>query len=107
MHTPQELICQAHAQPLTTVDGRAVEEVESLTCSRGCRVPVVACIPRFVASDEYASGFGLQWKAFRRTQLDSQTGTTISRDRLVRCLGGPLDVLRGQSVLEVGCGAGR
>jgi SAM-dependent methyltransferase len=31
----------------------------------------------------------------------------ISRDRLTRCLGGSLDVVRGRRVLEVGCGAGR
>jgi len=68
---------------------------------------VVRGIPRFVASDGYASGFGLQWKHFRRTQLDSYTRTTISRDRLTRCLGGSLDVVRGKTVLEAGCGAGR
>ena len=55
----------------------------------------------------YANAFGLQWNAFRRTQLDSYSGTTISRDRLTRCLGGSLEPLRGASVLEVGCGAGR
>jgi SAM-dependent methyltransferase len=70
-------------------------------------VPVVGGIPRFVPSDDYASGFGLQWKHFRRTQLDSYTGTTISRDRLTRCLGGSLDAVCGASVLEAGCGAGR
>lgn len=107
MHTPPGLICQVHAQPLTAPDGRPVEEAEALSCPRGCRVPVVAGIPRFTASDDYASGFGLQWNTFRKTQLDSHTGTTISRDRLARCLGGSLDVLRGKAVLEVGCGAGR
>jgi SAM-dependent methyltransferase len=70
-------------------------------------VPVVRGIPRFVDSANYASGFGLQWNTFRKTQLDSHTGLTISKDRLTRCLGGSLDVLRGKSVLEVGCGAGR
>ena len=41
------------------------------------------------------------------TQLDSFTGTSISRDRLARCLGGSLEVVRGKQVLEAGCGAGR
>jgi SAM-dependent methyltransferase len=68
---------------------------------------VVGGIPRFVGLSNYASGFGLQWKTFRQTQLDSFTGTTISKDRLTRCFGGSLDLLRGKSVLEVGCGAGR
>jgi SAM-dependent methyltransferase len=70
-------------------------------------VPVVGRIPRFEDSGNYAAAFGLQWNAFRKTQLDSHTGTTISRDRLVRAVGGTLDVVAGKSVLEVGCGAGR
>ena len=78
-----------------------------MVCPRGCRAPVVLDIPRFVLSEDYASSFGLQWKRFRQTQLDSYTGTTISRDRLERCLGGDLAVVRGRRVLEVGCGAGR
>ena len=64
-------------------------------------------IPRFVTSDSYTEAFGLQWKTYRRTQLDSYTGTHISRDRLERCLGSSLDLVRGRSVLEAGCGAGR
>ena len=70
-------------------------------------MPVVRNIPRFVDSSNYASAFGLQWNAFRKTQLDSYTGTTISRDRLTRCFGGSLDVLCDKTLLEVGCGAGR
>jgi len=68
---------------------------------------VRAEIPRFVAGDGYAAAFGRQWLAHRRTQLDSETGTAISRTRLERCLGSPLDSLRGRGVLEAGCGAGR
>jgi SAM-dependent methyltransferase len=104
MHLPPQLCCLEHSQPLTA--DRA-ESPSALVCSSGCRVPVVRNIPRFVDSSNYASGFGLQWKTFRRTQLDSYTGTTISKDRLTRCFGGSLDILRGKSVLEVGCGAGR
>jgi len=70
-------------------------------------VRVVRGIPRFVPSDGYAAAFGWQWKRFQRSQLDSYSGTTISRDRLTRCLGGHLDIVRGKSVLEAGCGAGR
>ncbi|HLM55411.1 MAG TPA: class I SAM-dependent methyltransferase [Pyrinomonadaceae bacterium] len=107
MRIPPELVCQTHSLPLAGAAGRAVEEAEALECPRGCRFPVVARVPRFTPSDEYATAFGRQWKTFRQTQLDSHTGTTISRDRLARCLGGSLDVLRGRTVLEVGCGAGR
>jgi 2-polyprenyl-3-methyl-5-hydroxy-6-metoxy-1,4-benzoquinol methylase len=68
---------------------------------------VVGQIPRFVPSDGYAAAFGRQWLTYRRTQLDSETGTAISRTRLERCVGAPLASLRGRSVLEAGCGAGR
>lgn len=104
MNLPTELRCLNHGQQLTAASGTQSSE---LTCESGCRVPLVKGIPRFVDSSSYAEGFGLQWKAFSKTQLDSHTGTTISRDRLTRCLGGSLDVLRGKNVLEVGCGAGR
>jgi SAM-dependent methyltransferase len=68
---------------------------------------VVGEIPRFVPGDGYAEAFGRQWRTYRRTQLDSETGTPISRTRLERCLGAPLASLRGRTVLEAGCGAGR
>ena len=111
MRIPPELRCQPHGEALavagTDRHDLAVENATALVCPSGCQIPVVRGIPRFVASDGYASGFGLQWKHFRRTQLDSYTGTTISRDRLARCLGGSLDVVRGKTVHEAGCGAGR
>ena len=100
MNLPPELRCITHQQPLT-------EAGPVLTCSSGCRIPVVRGIPRFVESSNYAAGFGLQWNQFKRSQLDSYTGTTISRDRLTHALGGSLAVLKGKTVLEVGCGAGR
>jgi 2-polyprenyl-3-methyl-5-hydroxy-6-metoxy-1,4-benzoquinol methylase/uncharacterized protein YbaR (Trm112 family) len=102
MRLPAELACPEHREALAT---RA--DAAELCCPRGCSFPVQEGIPRFVASAAYSSAFGLQWNRFRRTQLDSHTGTTISRDRLARCLGGSLEPLRGRSVLEVGCGAGR
>ncbi len=101
MRLPSELRCPAHRLALAA-EGEAL-----LTCAQGCRVPVVGEIPRFVRSDGYAAAFGRQWLTYRRTQLDSETGTPISRTRLERCLGAPLASLRGQSVLEAGCGAGR
>jgi len=65
-------------------------------------------IPRFVSGSGYAAAFGLQWRRYRETQLDSYTGTTISRDRARRCLGEALWSSLGRlRVLEVGCGAGR
>lgn len=69
--------------------------------------PVVNGIPRFVPEDNYAAAFGLQWKTFTKTQLDSHSELSITKDRLERCLGIPLSGLKGKTVLEVGCGAGR
>jgi SAM-dependent methyltransferase len=80
---------------------------DSLVGPREERVPVVRDIPRFVSSDLYASGFGLQWNVHPETQLDSRTGEHLSQTRLERCLGTPLAALRGMRVLEAGCGAGR
>ena len=106
MRLPPELACPVHGTPLD--EGPAEAGVlGSLRCAAGCSFPVRRGVPRFVETDAYAAGFGLQWNAFPRTQLDSYTGTRISRDRLARCLGGSLEIVFGQSVLEVGCGAGR
>jgi SAM-dependent methyltransferase len=82
-------------------------EPDRLRCPSGCEIRIVRGVPRFVESSHYAAGFGLQWKHFSKTQLDSDTGTTISKDRLTRCVGGSLEILKDKSVLEVGCGSGR
>jgi 2-polyprenyl-3-methyl-5-hydroxy-6-metoxy-1,4-benzoquinol methylase len=69
-------------------------------------------IPRMIPSARsYADAFGLQWNVYRKTQLDSHTGSPISRVRARRCLGEEALKLLGRpagaDVLEVGCGAGR
>ena len=73
----------------------------------GEHYPVINRIPRFVPLENYASSFGLQWNAYRRTQLDSYTGLPISKSRLTRLTGGSLDIFKEKNVLEAGCGAGR
>jgi SAM-dependent methyltransferase len=84
---------------------------EVLACPANHHWIVKDGIPRFVPAQSYADAFGLQWKTFRRTQLDSYTQTTLSRDRALRCLGREVwDRLQQEErcdVLEVGCGAGR
>lgn len=96
------LICQRHG---STLQLNAAST--GYSCISGCTTPVMNNIPRFVPQENYASSFGLQWNEYRTTQLDSQTGLTISCDRLTRLLGGSLDVVKGKKVLEAGCGAGR
>jgi 2-polyprenyl-3-methyl-5-hydroxy-6-metoxy-1,4-benzoquinol methylase len=82
-------------------------EGESLKSKSGETFPVINSIPRFVSSEKYAAAFGHQWKTHPRLQLDSYNGSDISLSRLKRCLGVPLESLKGKTVLEAGCGAGR
>ena len=70
-------------------------------------VEMIAGIPRFASDGSYASLFGDQWKQYKKTQLDSYTGSPITENRLNRCLGDLKDNLNGKLVLEAGCGAGR
>ena len=75
--------------------------------SCGARFPVVAQVPRFVAEEFYAESFGFQWNRFARTQLDSASGTTRSRETFEQKTGWSLGDLRGKRVLDAGCGMGR
>jgi len=80
----------------------------SLVCARGHAFERVEGIPYFTPAQTYADAFGTQWNHFRRTQLDSYTGTTITRDRTRAAVGENVwNDLGGQLVLECGCGAGR
>lgn len=102
----ERLRCPQHGTPLKRRPRSSSSgEWNGVGCD--CRYPVVDGIPRFVASESYATAFGWQWKTFAQAQLDSHTGTMITRDRLRRCLGGDLTVVEGRTVLEAGCGAGR
>jgi 2-polyprenyl-3-methyl-5-hydroxy-6-metoxy-1,4-benzoquinol methylase len=93
--------CAVHQHPLR-------EDSGTLCCPAGHFFAIVRGIPRFVSGSSYAEAFGEQWKRYRKTQLDSYTKTTISRDRLRRCLGEETwHCLKGKHVLECGCGAGR
>ena len=70
-------------------------------------IPAKNKILRFAQTGEYATLFGDQWQAYKKTQLDSFSGIPITKDRLDRCLGELKDDLKGKLVLEAGCGAGR
>ncbi len=92
------------------VDQERDGEVErgALRCG-GCSssFPIERHVARFVPEESYASSFGLQWNAFRKTQLDSTTGLPISRNRFFAESGWSAENLAGKRVLDVGCGAGR
>jgi SAM-dependent methyltransferase len=104
------LCCPACRAGLTLQDAAGERTIESgsLLCT-GCQAlyPIRAGIPRFVPADNYASTFGLQWNRFPRTQLDSQSGVPISRDRFFTTSGWTSAEMNGQRVLDVGCGSGR
>lgn len=80
----------------------------SLRCA-GCNkeFPVLNYIPRFVEKDNYADSFGRQWNKYKRVQLDRYSETTISRDRFYDVTRWSPEELKGKTVLDVGCGAGR
>src|SRR5690349_5336909 len=78
--------------------------VACLVCKK--QFPIIRGVPRFVEHDEYASSFAFQWNAHQRTQLDSYTGMSLSRDRLFKVSGWPAELI-GERVLEAGSGAGR
>ncbi len=80
----------------------------TLACAAcGRDYAIVGGIPRFVPPDNYAANFGLQWNRFARTQLDSQTGTELTRKRFLAQSGWTERDLRGALVLDAGCGSGR
>jgi 2-polyprenyl-3-methyl-5-hydroxy-6-metoxy-1,4-benzoquinol methylase len=68
--------------------------------------PIVQGIPRFVASENYASGFGFEWTAHAKTQYDSHSGVKLSEQRFFEETGWPRN-LSGELILEVGSGSGR
>jgi len=71
------------------------------------RYSVLKGIPRFVPQSNYADNFGMQWNHFRQTQLDSHSGLPISTDRFWQATGWFHESMKGQWVLDAGCGAGR
>jgi len=81
--------------------------VEALGCASGHSFPIVRGVPRFVSSEAYAESFGVEWHRFPRTQLDSYNGTKVSWTRFIQLTGIEPTELKGQRVLEVGCGSGR
>lgn len=88
-----------------TADGIENGTLRCLSC--GQTFPIVNHVPRFVPADSYANSFGFQWNKFRKTQLDSQSGLPISRDRFFKESRWTPAELAGKRVLDIGCGAGR
>jgi SAM-dependent methyltransferase len=80
----------------------------SLECGEcGKLYPIRNRIPRFVPDDGYADSFGFQWNLFRKEQIDSFNGTTLSADRFWSETGWTREEMKGKWVVDAGCGAGR
>ena len=83
-------------------------ETGSLKCALcGDVFLIVNSIPRFIREEGYTNNFGFQWNLFRKTQLDSYTNTTISKDRFFRESKWNPEQMKGKLIIDAGCGAGR
>jgi SAM-dependent methyltransferase len=107
----KHLVCPACRKPLQCsfdADSTADVVLEGHLVCTSCRVeyPVIGGVPRFVARENYASGFGLEWTKHARTQYDSYSGIPASEQRFFGQTGWPRD-LSGELILEVGSGSGR
>jgi SAM-dependent methyltransferase len=83
-------------------------EIESghLKCGKCSKTyPIIDGIPRFVEMDNYAASFGYQWNKFAKTQVGG-IQKKWSKERF-DCTAEWPNELRGQLILEAGCGAGR
>ncbi len=78
--------------------------LECLYCSQ--EYPVIDFVPRFVPSENYASGFGLQWNIHCNTQYDSYTSLPLSETRFFESSGWSRK-MPGELILEAGSGSGR
>ena len=105
------LRCPKTGQRLNLEDGnKSAPEIDAgwLVSTDGQhRYPIQNGIPRFVPESNYADNFGMQWNHFSKTQLDSYSGHPITADRFWKATGWHAEDMKGQWVLDVGCGAGR
>lgn len=96
-----------NCEPAKTAENGDILEGE-LTCSEcGNLYEVTNGIPRFIEADNYASSFGYQWNLFRKEQIDSHNGTDLSAKRFWSETGWDKREMKGNWVLDAGCGAGR
>jgi SAM-dependent methyltransferase len=102
--------CKSHdlsLNPGSRIEKESDIQEGCLKCEKCANEVLIARgIPRFVPRDNYANSFGFQWNAHARTQLDSFSELSISRERVFSVTKWPKD-LAGDRILEAGSGAGR
>jgi 2-polyprenyl-3-methyl-5-hydroxy-6-metoxy-1,4-benzoquinol methylase len=105
------LHCPVSGQKLELKDGKfannRVETGRLVTPDEVYSYPITSFIPRFVPESNYADNFGMQWKKFRQTQLDSFSGHPISKNRFFSSTKWSDEIMSGKWTLDIGCGAGR
>ena len=94
------LINPKNGRPLVKSENGLIDEDGNL-------FPYIDGAYRFVETGGYASSFGFQWNKFQQLQIDKYNGTTQSKDRLFAVTGWDKLDLKGENILEIGCGAGR
>ena len=103
--------CHSDVPLSLVIEEESAEEIiaGSLRCGECSKhYPIEAAIPRFVAGGPtYSENFGVQWRAFRTTQIDRLAGHTLSEHRFFKDTRWPPEWLAGKCVLDAGCGAGR
>lgn len=99
--------CKSGFHLKKTLEERGKIKEGSLYCHQGHQFPIRGYIPRFVLSNGYAGSFGFEWKRHTKTQLDSTHGRGVSERMFQGRVDFPLSSLKGQRVLDVGCGMGR
>lgn len=83
-------------------------KANALVDEGGASFPIIRGIPRFCPANNYADSFGVQWNAFRLTQIDSDAdGQRLSQSRFFAETAWTPEKLAEMDVLEVGSGAGR
>ena len=99
--------CGSKSLELKTLDLSPRIKDGSLYCV-GCQAtyPISNYIPRFSLSTPYADSFGPQWRAFSKSQIDTDRAQESSI-RFDSEIGWREDDVKGKTVVEFGSGAGR
>src|SRR5688572_7368847 len=105
------LACPRSRRPLVLGDrpvlqGSRVKEGVLIEPLSGASYVIRDFIPRFLIDEDYTKSFGVEWIMHSRTQYDADSGFAISQERFNRETEWKRE-LRGETILEVGSGAGR